>query len=134
MWSIRSRRTGRGFFTITGRITFTRETRKKIIRSLLCGSGKEMTMLDTLAKQFVPALEQNYRYFKNRKILEFDDGTEYSLREAVLIARERPKDGDLQAIHLVKRVFDGVVSTEREITDFMFFNERMKNENNQPKL
>jgi len=83
-------------------------------------------MLDTLAKQFVPALEQNYRYHKNRKILEFDDGTEYTLREAVIMSQA--KDTDVKAVHLVKQVFDGVLMTERELVDFLFFNEKPKRE------
>lgn len=79
--------------------------------------------LDTLAKQYVPALNQNYRYHDNRKILEFDDGIEYTLREATIMAQGRANDEDQRAIHLVKQVFDGVVMTEREIDDFLFFNE-----------
>jgi len=79
--------------------------------------------LDTLAKQYVPALNQEYRYWNSRKILEFDDGTEYTLREAVIIAQGKPKDEDLCAIHLVKQVFDGVVMTEKEIVEFLLFKE-----------
>jgi hypothetical protein len=79
--------------------------------------------LDTRAKQFVPALDQNYRYQDNRKILEFDDGTEYTLREAAIIAKGKPNDDDLRAIHLVKRIFDGVVITEQEEKDFILFRE-----------
>ena len=84
--------------------------------------------LDTLAKQYVPALNKNYRYHDNRKILEFDDGTEYTLREAVIIAQGKPTDEDQRAIHLVKQVFDGVVMTEREIKDFLLFKERESEE------
>jgi hypothetical protein len=86
--------------------------------------------LDTLAKQFVPALNQNYRYWDHKRILEFDDGTEYALREAVIIAKGKPNDEDLKALHLIKRVFDGVVMTEQEIDDFILFKEVFCEKNN----
>lgn len=73
------------------------------------------------AKMYVPELDQNYRYHRNRQVLEFDDGTEYSLREAVILAQGRAGEDTLKAVHLVKRTFNGVLMTEAEERDFLLF-------------
>lgn len=55
----------------------------------------------------VPALNQTYR-FEDGKII-FEDGVTYSINEAVMMARDRLTDEDIQAIHLVKRIFGGEI-------------------------
>lgn len=64
---------------------------------------------------FVPALNQSYRFEKDRLI--FEDGVSYSLNEAAMLARDastalgdhRLTDDDIQAIHLVKKMMDGEI-------------------------
>jgi hypothetical protein len=60
----------------------------------------------------VRALNQHYRLTDDatgKVVLRFDDGTEYTLEEAMLIAKGRAKEEDVRAIHLVKREFHGVL-------------------------
>lgn len=94
--------------------------------------GEKKLVLDTLAKQYVPALNQEYRYHPNRKILEFDDGTEYTLEEAVILARGGADEDAQRAVHLVKRVFDGVLVTERQERDFLLFGGNDEKEDHGP--
>lgn len=75
-------------------------------------------MLETMGKHYVPALGQCYRFHPNRRVLEFDDQTEYTLREAIILAKGKAGDEVLRAVHLVKRIFDGVLITEKDETEF----------------
>lgn len=55
---------------------------------------------------FVPALGQEYE-FRDGKMI-FPDGVEYSLAEALTMAKDLSlTDRDIQAIHAVKKLFDG---------------------------
>ncbi len=56
---------------------------------------------------FVPALEQRYEFTEDR--LVFEDGTVYTLAEATFMAKDRLSAEDIQAIHLVKRLFGGEI-------------------------
>jgi hypothetical protein len=57
--------------------------------------------------QFSSALGMSYE-FRDDKII-FSDGVSYTLDEAASLARDRLTDMDLQAIHLVKKMFDGEI-------------------------
>jgi len=78
-------------------------------------------MLETLAKQYVPELDQNYRYHANRRMLEFDDGTEYTLIEAVIMAKGSPAPETIRAVHEIKRIFCGTLMTEKQEKEFLLF-------------
>lgn len=65
-------------------------------------------------EQWSNALSQRYTFQGDRII--FEDGTSYGLDEAVLMSEDlKLTNIDLQAIHAVKRVFDGLVTGDREV-------------------
>lgn len=67
------------------------------------------------SSSFVSALNQSYRFEGDRIV--FQDGVSYTIDEVVHIARDasatlgnhRLDDDDIQAIHLVKKMFDGEI-------------------------
>lgn len=54
---------------------------------------------------FVPALNQYYT--RDGDVLKFDDGVIYTTAEAVLLAKGKPDDIDLKAVHLCKALLGG---------------------------
>lgn len=56
---------------------------------------------------FVAALNQSYRFEGDRIV--FQDGVSYTIAESLHIAKDRLDDDDIQAIHLVKKLFDGEI-------------------------
>ncbi len=52
-----------------------------------------------------------YKYDTETGICTFEDGTEYTLREMIFIARQELTDEDMDALHAVKKVFDGELDT-----------------------
>lgn len=56
---------------------------------------------------YVAALNQSYQFTGNGIL--FEDGIEYTIHEAVAIARGDCTDEDIRAIHAVKRIFDGMI-------------------------
>jgi hypothetical protein len=57
--------------------------------------------------EYVAALNQSYSFVKGR--LVFEDGISYSLAEAIALNDPRLTPEDIQAIHLVKKMFDGEI-------------------------
>ena len=64
---------------------------------------------------FVEELGLNYRFHENRAVLEFEDGTEYTMKEALILSRARVRGRDLRVCHEVKKIFDGVFVTENDL-------------------
>lgn len=63
-----------------------------------------------MSDTFVPALGKRYEFKEDRIV--FEDGVSYTLAEAMVMAKDRLDEADIQAIHLVKQMFDGtIVST-----------------------
>ena len=67
---------------------------------------------------YVEDLDLNYRVHANRKVLEFEDGVEYTLDEALILSKGRAAGDDLKAIHLAKKVFDGELVTRRKEDEY----------------
>jgi hypothetical protein len=67
-----------------------------------------------LANNYVEDLGLNYRYHVNRKVLEFEDGVEYTLAEAMILSKGHAKGHDLRMIHETKKTFDGFLITKNE--------------------
>lgn len=61
-------------------------------------------------EKYVVALNQSYCFVKGR--LVFEDGIGYSLAEAITLNDPRLTAEDIQAIHLVKRIFDGEIQSQ----------------------
>jgi hypothetical protein len=72
---------------------------------------------------FVAALNQSYRFEGDRIV--FQDGVSYTIEEAVHIARDRLDDDDIQAIHLVKKLFDGEIVVQPGETQKVVYNAKM---------
>ena len=69
--------------------------------------------------EYVAALNQSYSFVKGR--LVFEDGISYSLAEAIALNDPRLTPEDIQAIHLVKRIFDGeILAQPGEIHRFIY--------------
>lgn len=52
-----------------------------------------------------------YKYDAETGICTFEDGTAYTLREMIFIAKQKLTDEDMDALHVVKKVFDGELDT-----------------------
>jgi len=69
--------------------------------------------------EYVAALNQSYSFVKGR--LVFEDGISYSIAEAIALNDPRLTPEDIQAIHLVKRIFDGeILAQPGEIHRFIY--------------
>jgi hypothetical protein len=71
---------------------------------------------------FSEDLGLHYRYHQNRAVLEFEDGVEYSIKEALILARGGAKGHDLQMLHEAKKLFTGVFLTETDLQQGELFN------------
>lgn len=62
---------------------------------------------------YVKALKQSYVVDEKTGDLVFDDGTRYTLAEALELSRRRAKGRDIRAVHTIKKVFDGEIVIDR---------------------
>jgi len=56
---------------------------------------------------YAPQIGQSYCFIKGK--LVFEDGISYSISEALSLCDPRLTPEDIQAIHLVKKMFDGEI-------------------------
>lgn len=91
--------------------------------------------------EFVPALETRYE-FKGDKLV-FEDGGEYTLAEAMILAKDEGlTNEDLKAIHCVKLHFEGSIDRatigkttfviDHAVQTDLFDNERVQTDDNVP--
>jgi len=60
-------------------------------------------------RNYARALNLYYRYDPEEGTLTFEDGTVYTLAEAIALSKKKESPEDVGKIHLVKRFFEGVI-------------------------
>lgn len=66
-------------------------------------------------------LELHYQFHRNRGVLEFEDGVEYTVRESLIISRGRPKPEELKKLHEIKKIFNGEFLTKEDLQERELF-------------
>lgn len=56
---------------------------------------------------FVPELNQSYTWDEDKGVITFSDGVEYSVSELIELSRVNTTVKDKQAVHRLKKAFDG---------------------------
>jgi hypothetical protein len=108
--------------TTTGRIIFTRGEKMNTHLSSSTFHQAEPRQVLSHNPVFSEDLRLHYRYHQNRAVIEFEDGVEYSMKEALILARGGAKGHDLQMLHEAKKLFTGVFLTETDLQQGELFN------------
>lgn len=69
-------------------------------------------------KVFVESLQLSYVWDGERGLAVFEDGVSYGVGELLILCLRDTRPEDLQAVHLVKKHFDGVLFEEPPKVDY----------------
>ena len=105
-----------GEFFTTGRIMFIKED---LMNTRASSSFRNLAGLQNPV--YSEDLELHYQFHRNRGVLEFEDGVEYTVRESLIISKGRPKPEELKKLHEIKKIFNGEFLTKEDLQERELF-------------